>query len=127
MKMRIWVLNFTVLVSFALVATCLNAQQPSQQSKQEAMQRLEKMSTELKLTPQQKEQIRPILMDEAPKLKALRENTSLGKMQKAMQMRQIQEDTDAKLKPILNDQQYQQLIGMQEQQRQQMIEKARQQ
>lgn len=89
----------------------------------EALQRLEMMSSKLQLTPQQKEQVRPILMDEAPKLKALKSNTSLTPMQKAMQMRQISETTDAKLKPILSPSQYQTLMQMQEQERQQMIQK----
>jgi hypothetical protein len=89
----------------------------------EAMQKLEKMSAALQLTPAQKKQIAPILMDEAPKMKSLKENTSLRPMQKAMQMRQIADDTDTKLKPILNPQQYQTWEQMRAQERQQMMQK----
>ena len=92
-------------------------------SKEAAMQKLEKMSAALQLTPDQKKQVRPILMEEAPKLQALKGNTSLPPMQKAMQMRQIANDTDAKLKPILTPQQYQTWEGMREQERQQMMQK----
>ncbi len=91
--------------------------------KEEAMQKLEKMSAALQLTPAQKKQVRPILMEEAPKLQALKGNTSLGPMQKAMQMRQIANDTDTKLKPILTPQQYQTWEQMREQERQQMMQK----
>lgn len=91
--------------------------------KAEVMQKLEKMSAALQLTPQQKQQVRPILMEEAPKLKALKENTSLGPLQKAMQMHQIADATDAKLKPILNPQQYQTWEQMRAHERQQMMQK----
>jgi hypothetical protein len=89
----------------------------------EALEKLQKMSAALQLTPQQKQQVRPILMEEAPKLKALKSNTSLRPMQKAMQMRQIADDTDAKLKPILTPQQYQTWEQMRAQERQQMMQK----
>ena len=92
-------------------------------AKEAAMQKLEKMSAALQLTPDQKKQVRPILMEEAPKLEALKGNTSLGPMQKAMQMRQIANDTDTKLKPILTPQQYQTWQQMREQERQQMMQK----
>lgn len=95
----------------------------AQGDKAEVMQKLEKMSSALQLTPQQKQQVRPILMEEAPKLKALKSNTSLGPLQKAMQMRQIADATDAKLKPILTPQQYQTWEQMRAQERQQMMQK----
>ena len=91
--------------------------------KSEAMAKLQQMSAALQLTPAQKQQMLPILMDEAPKLKALKSNTSLPPLQKAMQMRQIGQDTDAKVKPILNPQQYQKWEQMRTQEREQMIQK----
>ena len=89
----------------------------------EAMQKLEQMSAALKLSPAQKKEVAPILMQEAPKLKEIKGNTSLGPMQKAMQMRQIADDTDTKLKPILSPSQYQTWQGMRTQERQQMKQK----
>ena len=89
----------------------------------EAMQKLEAMSAQLKLTPVQKKQVLPILMQEAPKLKEIKANTSLGPMQKAMQMRQIADDTDTKLKPILTPSQYQTWQQMRAQEREQMMQK----
>ena len=89
----------------------------------EAMQKLQKMSAALQLTPQQKQQVKPILMDEAPKLQMIKSDTTLGPMQKAMKMRQIADDTDGKLKPILTPQQYQTWQQMRMQERQQMMQK----
>lgn len=89
----------------------------------EAAAKLEKMSTALQLTPTQKEQIRPILMEEAPKVKAIKSDTSLGPMQKAMKMHQIADATDAKLKPILNPEQYEKWQQMRAEERQQMMQK----
>ena len=124
-------LKLAVLLTFAAMVAVsmprLSAQDamsaPGAAGKEEAMQRLQKMSAALKLTPEQKKQVMPILMDEAPKMKALKADTSLGPMQKAMQMRQIANDTDTKLKPILSPQQYQTWQGMREQERQQMMQK----
>jgi len=81
------------------------------------------MAAALQLTPAQKQQVRPILMEEAPKLKAIKNDTSLGPLQKAMKLRQIGDATDAKLKPILTAQQYQTWQQMREQERQQMMQK----
>ena len=39
--------------------------------------KLEKMSAALQLTPAQKKQVRPILMQEAPKIEALKSDTSM--------------------------------------------------
>ena len=92
-------------------------------NKEEMMAKLQHMSQELQLTPQQKQQIFPILKQEAPKLEEIKSNTSLGPMQKAMQLKQISNATDSKIMPILNPQQQQKYQAMREQERQQMIQK----
>jgi hypothetical protein len=93
--------------------------------KQEAMAKLEQMSAALQLTPQQKQQMLPIMMEEGQKMKGIKSNTSLGPMQKAMQMKQVGADMDAKVKPILNPDQYQKFEQIRAQEREQMIEKMR--
>ncbi len=128
---KLTLIKFAIFTAFALGASSLIAQDTmaaqggmaGPNDKAEVMQKLEKMSQALQLTPQQKQQIRPILMEEAPKLRALKENTSLGPLQKAMQMRQIADATDAKLKPILTPSQYQTWEQMRAQERQQMMQK----
>lgn len=121
-------LPLLALAVFALLAVCAtsSAQAPAQGDKSEMIAKLEKMSATLQLTPAQKQQVLPILKEEAPKMQALKANTSLGPLQKAMQMKQISNDTDAKLKPILTPDQYQKLQQMHEEERQQMMQKMEQ-
>ncbi len=92
-------------------------------NKQEVMAKLEKMSSTLQLTPAQKKQMLPILMQEAPKLQAVKSDTALGPLQKAMKLKEIGSDTDSKVMPILNPQQQQKWTAMREQERQQMMQK----
>lgn len=114
----------TVMLLCSFCAPSLPAQDAmGQGDKSEMMAKVEKISAELQLTPAQKKQILPILMDEAPKLKAVKEDTTMRPMQKAMKLRQISEATDAKLQPILTPTQFQKLQEMQTQERQQMMQK----
>lgn len=116
---------FVCLMMASLGASIASAQAAASPEKQEMMAKMEKMSTELQLTPTQKQQIMPILMQEGPKIKALKANTSLGPMQKAMQAKQIGADTDAKMKPILSPEQYQKYEQMRAQEREQMMQQMR--
>ena len=114
----------TAMLLFSFGASSLPAQDAmGQGDKSEMMAKVEKISAELQLTPAQKKQILPILMDEAPKLKAIKEDTTLRPLQKAMKLRQISEATDAKLQPILSPTQFQKLQEIRAQERQQMIQK----
>jgi Spy/CpxP family protein refolding chaperone len=113
-------LGALVLQLFAQVSF---AQVPPE--KQEAIAKLEKMSAELQLSPQQKQQMLPIMMEEAKKMKAIKSNTSLGGMQKLMQMKQAGTEMDAKVKPVLNPEQYQKFEQMRAQEREEMMQKMR--
>ena len=133
MKTRVLV----ILLAMVASALLLSAQDPyggqssmggqgamgGQPNKAEIAAKLEKISTELQLSPAQKQQMLPILKEEAPKIQAIKTNTSLGPMQKAMQLRQIGEATDAKVQPILSPEQYQKWQAMRAQEREQMMQK----
>jgi Spy/CpxP family protein refolding chaperone len=120
---------FAVFVALAAPTSLLSAQDNmgsqgnmgAQGNMSEVAAKLKKMATALQLTSAQKQQIRPILLEEAPKLKALKSDTSMPPLQKAMKMRQISEATDAKLQPILSPEQYQKLQQMRAQEWQQMM------
>ncbi len=118
---------FSLAAMFAVSAPRLTAQDtmsaPGGAANAEAMQKLQKMSAALQLTPEQKKQVMPILMEEAPQIKALKADTSMPPLQKAMKMRQIGETTDSKMKPILNPQQWQTWEQMRAQEKQQMMQK----
>jgi len=116
------VLCALVLQVFAQLAVAQEAPSPE---KQEALAKIEKMSAELQLTPQQKKQMMPIMMEEAKKMKAVKANTSLGPLEKMMQMKQIGTDMDAKVQPILSAQQYQKFQQIRQQEREEMIQKMR--
>jgi hypothetical protein len=121
--LKLAVIVFCLAGFVAVSAPRVMAQAGMADANPEAMQKLEKMSAALKLTPAQKKEVAPILMQEAPKMKELKANTSLGPLQKAMQMRQIAEDTDTKLKPILTPSQYQTWQQIRTQEREQMMQK----
>src|SRR5246127_965526 len=71
--------------------------------------KLEAISEQLNLTPQQKAKVLPILADEAPKVQAVKNNSSLSGMQKMQQLRAIHQQTDPQMKAILSPDQYQKL------------------
>ncbi|MBV8069527.1 MAG: hypothetical protein JO270_06445 [Acidobacteriaceae bacterium] len=123
--MKTFSASIVMLLAFALAPQSSFAQQAAGAgpSKQEMAAKLEKISAALQLTPQQKKQILPILKQEIPQVEAVKNNTSLPPMQKAMQLKQISTATDAKITPILNPEQQQKWQIMREQERQQMIQK----
>ncbi len=64
-----------------------------------------KVAQELNLTKDQKQQLKPILQEEARKLKALRTETGLSGRQKRQKLQEIRQDMVAKVKPILTPEQ----------------------
>ena len=59
----------------------------------------------LESTPEQKEQLKPILRDEAQQLKTVRAETGLTRQAKRAQLKQIRQDLLAKIRPILTPEQ----------------------
>ena len=99
---------FTLLTSAAclLAFLILVPAAPSQTTDPAA--KLQALSQQLKLTPQQKMQVLPVLKEEGPKVEAIKNNPSLPPMQK-----------------ILSPAQYQQLQAIRQQEIQQAIAKQR--
>jgi hypothetical protein len=84
---------------------------------------LNQFSIELGLTEQQRQQIVPILKGELPKLQELKKNTSLKPEQKLEQLKQISDEIDAKVSPLLDQQQQQKFQAIREEHRRELIEK----
>ncbi|MBX5496518.1 MAG: hypothetical protein IRZ15_14390 [Bryobacteraceae bacterium] len=109
------------------------AQQQSEQAREErieqAKQRMEEIRQRLNLTPEQQEQIRPILMEEFERLRALRERAGSGsrrdRRQMARELRDIQSDTEKKLKPILTPEQMEEYRKIREEARSRFREQMR--
>ena len=113
MKRRVVSITLLVLCFSALFDSTHSvvAQVPPQASPQaqQAAKKLEKLSKQLKLTPEQKLKLAPILEAEAPKLQAIRSNTSLTDAQKLVQISAVHQESDPQVKAILSPQQYEQL------------------
>lgn len=125
-RRRISILLAMIALLVPLVASAQNvggAGSAEGANKQEIAAKLEKISAALQLTPQQKQQLLPILKEEAPQLEAVKNNASLGPLQKAMQLKQIGQATDTKVQPILTAEQWQEWQVMRAQEREQMMQK----
>ena len=95
---------------FALLAPTSFAQKGGTMAKAQAI------AEELKLTPQQKEKILPILASEVPKLQHIRNDNSLSTVQKMQEVRALHQQTDPQMKAILSPEQYQKLKQIRAQQ-----------
>ena len=77
--------------------------------------KLQAISQQLNLTPEQKAKVLPILADEGPKVQAIKNSNSLSSMQKIQQIRAIHHQTDPQMKAILSPEQYQKLQAIRQQ------------
>jgi hypothetical protein len=96
----------------------------------QAQERLKQLEERLSLTPEQKEQLRPVLVDELQQMKALREKSQAGdrgrrdRRKLARDLRSIQSETDKKLRAILSEPQMAEMKKVREEWRQQMRDRA---
>lgn len=89
------------------------------------MAKVQAVAQQLQLTPEQKVKVLPILEQEAPKLEAIKTNTSLSGLQKMKQLRAIHAETAPQLQKILSPEQYQKLQAIREQRIKEAIAKKR--
>jgi len=110
MKNRIYLFTAALCsAAFVLLASTSYAQ------KSGAISKVEAISQQLNLTPQQKIKILPILHDEGPKVQAIKNDNSLSKIQKVQKIRAIHQQTDPQMKAILSPDQYQKLKAIRQQ------------
>ena len=102
-------------VTFLVVTTSASAQTTDPAAK------LQALSQQLQLTPKQKLELAPLLKQEAPKIQALKSNTSLSGMQKMQQLRAIHNETAPQMQQILTPAQYQKLQAIRQQEIKQMV------
>lgn len=81
--------------------------------------RLQHMAIELDLTESQKAQLRPILEDEATKLRALRDEANLTRGQRIDKMDAIVKDARERMSPILTEEQRAKVAEMRKEMRDQ--------
>ena len=111
MKNRIYLFTAALCsAAFVLLASTSYAQKaPTYAQKPTAISKVEAISQQLDLTPQQKLKFLPILRDELPKVEAIKNDNSLTRMQKVQQIRAIHQQTDPQMKGILSKEQYEKL------------------
>ena len=97
----------------------------SASSAQDKAAKLQAVSQQLNLTPQQKAKVLPILADEAPKVEAVKNNSSLSGIQKMQQIRAVHQQTDPQMKAILSSDQYQKLQAIRQQAIREAMQKRR--
>jgi hypothetical protein len=124
MKTRITLAVALLLcLTFSLVPTRATF---AQDAKADAAKKVEALAKQLNLTADQKQKLLPVLAEEGPKLKAVKDDTTLTGMQKLQKIRAIHDETDPKVKAILSPDQYQQWQTIRQQEIHDMIEKKRQ-
>ena len=113
MKNRIYLFTAALCsATFVLLASTSYAQKaPTYAQKPTAISKVEAISQQLDLTPQQKLKFLPILRDELPKVEAIKNDNSLTRTQKVQQIRAIHQQTDPQMKGILSKEQYEKLTG----------------
>jgi periplasmic protein CpxP/Spy len=109
MKNHTLIISAVSMAMFALLAPSSFAQKAGAMSKAQAI------AQQLNLTPQQKEKVLPILIDEGPKVQAIKNDNSLSKIQKIQQLKAIHQQTDPQMKAILSPEQYQKLQAIRQQ------------
>ena len=83
-------------------------------------QQLERLSKALNLTDDQKQQIRPILQDRQEKMQGIRSDTSLSREERMSKMRSTFEETNSKIRAVLDDEQKQKFDQRQQRRREHM-------
>jgi Spy/CpxP family protein refolding chaperone len=85
---------------------------PAQQSATQKSAKLEEIAKYLSLTPQQKDKVLPVLAAEVPKVRAIKDDPSLSRMQRSQRIKAIHQQNDPQMKAILSPEQYQKLQAM---------------
>lgn len=86
------------------------------------MDSLAGLTQKLHLTPQQIQQVLPILQGETPKLQAIQSTDGLSNEQKLDQTKTVQKQSDSKLKGLLSAEQFKSLQGFRSLQQQQILQ-----
>ena len=81
------------------------ADKPQAPGRAARIDRLKQVSEELKLTDEQKEKVKPVLQEQAKKVRELRDNKDLSRQDRVAKLKEIREGVDTKVKAILTPEQ----------------------
>ena len=116
------------LRSIAIVfALCVSLLSPSyaQQIPKARQQRLIALAKQLRLTRKQAKRLYPIMQAQEPQLQAIRNDSSLSRVEKLRRFHAVQDASDPQVKAILTPVQYQQLQAIRKQRRAQLLAEAK--
>lgn len=117
-------IRFFPVVPLLAAALCSPfIQTPLKAQNGNGMAKVQALAAQLSLTPEQKRQLIPILVAEAPKVQAIRTDSSLTKLQKLQQLKAVHDQTDPQVKAILTPAQYQKLQEIRRQEVEQAVKK----
>ena len=127
MKKQIALIAVLGLSACLLIAPCAvpRAQGQGNGTAAERLDKLEELSKQLNLTPEQKRKLIPILKEEAPKLEEIKKDTSLTNFQKLQKIRELHEKTNPQVQAILTQQQFEQLQTIRKEEIQKMVQAKR--
>ena len=112
--------NKSCIVSIVLVAAGLAAsgpvaraadklavkpEAPTSERRAGIQARLKQISEQLNLTDEQKEKLKPIFQEQFAKLRELRQNDTLSREDKLAKVKELREDINKKVEPILTAEQ----------------------
>ena len=121
-------LAFGLASSFALVAQTPDQQNPPQASQPaprtpDPARQVKHLAKQLNLTPDQVNQIAPILADRAQQMQAIRSDASLSKKDRFAKMRALHQDSEAKIKSVLTGDQQQRYDQILQQEHDRMMQR----
>ncbi|HEY6391413.1 MAG TPA: hypothetical protein VIX89_09055 [Bryobacteraceae bacterium] len=105
-------LTYSVLASVLLLSP-VTAQHKAPKSQ------VQRIVDQLNLTPDQKAKVDPFLEEDATKVRALRDDSSLSTEDRKKKSAEIRKGTVAKLKPILTEEQWKQFEQLREERQKQ--------
>jgi|SRR3954470_16284438 len=114
----------SIAIALALSVSLLSTSY-AQQIPKARQQRLEALAKQLHLTRKQAKRLYPIMQAQEPQLRAIRNDSSLSRVEKLRRFHAVQDASDPQVKMILTPAQFQQLQAMRQQRRAQMLAEAR--
>ncbi len=99
------------LVAFSTLATAQEASQDTKKSGKRGFptieQQMERLSTQLNLTDEQKPKVKTVLEDQQKKMQELRSDSSLDQEARREKFQALRKETEKKMKGILTEEQFQ--------------------
>ena len=118
MNKRSSLLAFVLVLLVALTGSRILAQTEGSsldpETRAKVQEKLQHISTELNLTDDQKQQLKPILQSEVQQLKAVNNDASLSSDQKQAKGREIHQSAKSQMSSILTPDQQKKLASMRE-------------